>query len=223
MKVLLIYAHPEPASFNGAMFAQARKTLLEAGHELRTSDLYAMKFDPVSGRDNFTQLENRTFFKQQMEELHATTMQAFAPLIAAEQDKLEWCDLMIWQFPLWWFSMPGILKGWVDRVFAMGRIYGQGKIYENGAFREKKALLSLTTGGPPGDYLKDGFNGDLSSILRPLQRGILEFTGFTVLEPHVVYGPARLNPEEREQELRRWQNRLLNIFSETGILVGRYK
>jgi NAD(P)H dehydrogenase (quinone) len=33
--------------------------------------------------------------------------------------KIEWCDLMIWQFPLWWFSVPAILKGWFDRVFAM--------------------------------------------------------------------------------------------------------
>lgn len=54
---------------------------------------------------------------------------------------------MIWQFPLWWFSVPGILKGWVDKVFAMGRTYGGGRIYEKGVFQGKKAMLSLTTGG----------------------------------------------------------------------------
>ena len=44
----------------------------------------------------------------------------------AEIAKLEGCDLMVWQFPLWWFGLPGPLKGWVDRVFAMGRTYGNG-------------------------------------------------------------------------------------------------
>jgi putative NADPH-quinone reductase len=223
MKVFLIYAHPEPGSFNGAMFSKAQEIFLQAGHELRISDLYAMKFDPVSGRNNFTTLENPHFFKQQLEELHATAAGAFVPPIASEQEKLEWCDLMIWQFPLWWFSVPGILKGWVDRVFAMGRVYGQGKIYETGAFRRKKALLSLTTGGTADAYLEDGLQGDLSGILRPIQRGMLEFTGFTVLEPHVVYGPARLSPEERDRELLRWQERLLAVAAETGIEVGRYR
>ena len=222
MKILLIYAHPEMASFNNAMFQLACKTLGEAGDEVRSTNLYDMKFNPVSDRDNFTQLKNPDFFKQQLEELHATATQTFASFIDAEQEKLEWCDLMIWQFPLWWFSVPAILKGWVDRVFAMGRIYGQGKIYETGKFTGKKAMLSLTTGGPKGDYLDSGSNGDLYGILRPLHRGILAFTGFTVLEPHVVYGPARLSPEERDQELIRWQERLLNIPDESGIEIGKY-
>ena len=222
MNVLLIYAHPEPKSFTGALFGKAKEVLSTAGHELRVSDLYAMKFDPVSGKNNFTDPENPDFFKQQLEELHATATGTFAQSIDSEQQKLEWCELMIWQFPLWWFSVPGVLKGWVDRVFAMGRTYGQGRMYETGVFRGKKALLSLTTGGPAEAYLEDGLQGDLRSILRPIQRGILEFTGFTVLEPHIVYGPARLSPQERDQELIRWQERLLTISSEAGIEVGRY-
>lgn len=222
MKVLLIYAHPEPLSFNGAMFKTAQQFLLEAGHEVRVTDLYAMEFNPVSGRHNFTTLQTPAFFKQQLEELHATAEHAFVPAIAAEQEKLDWCDIMIWQFPLWWFGVPGILKGWVDRVFAMGRAYGQDKIYETGVFRGKKALLSLTIGGAREHYIPDGLNGDLAGILRPLHRGILEFTGFTVLAPHVVYRPARLSPEQRAQELLRWQERLKAIGEEAGIAVGKY-
>jgi hypothetical protein len=53
---------------------------------------------------------------------------------------------------LWWFGLPAALKGWAERVFAMGRTYGGGHIDETGVFRGKRALLSLTTGGPgPGD------------------------------------------------------------------------
>ena len=123
---------------------------------------------------------------------------------------------------MWWFSVPAILKGWVDRVFAMGRIYGQGRLYENGVFRGKQALLSLTTGGENEAYLKGGFNGDLAGILRPIHRGILEFTGFSVLQPHVVYGPVRMNSNELNMELTRWSERLKNIENEQMVYVGEY-
>jgi NAD(P)H dehydrogenase (quinone) len=148
MKVLVVVAHPEPLSFNGAMFRRAIESLIEAGHEVKTSDLYGIKFDPVSGRHNFTTVKDPNYFKQQIEEMHATEANGFAPNIENEIQKIEWCDLMIWQFPLWWFGLPGILKGWVDRVFAMGRTYGGKRIYDGGVFKGKRALLSLTTGGP---------------------------------------------------------------------------
>ncbi len=55
MKVLLIYAHPEPKSFNGAMFGRRRETPLAFGHEVLCSDLYGMNFHTVSGLHNFSQ------------------------------------------------------------------------------------------------------------------------------------------------------------------------
>ena len=121
---------------------------------------------------------------------------------------------MIWQFPLWWFGLPAILKGWIDRVFAMGRTYGDGHIYETGRFKGKCALLSLTTGGPEAAYMKDGFNGDLSAMLRPIQRGMLNFTGFSVLQPQVVYGPVRVDDAQRQAWLAQWAQRLHSIETE---------
>jgi NAD(P)H dehydrogenase (quinone) len=136
--------------------------------------------------------------------------------------KVEWCDLMIWQFPLWWFSVPAILKGWFDRVFAMGRFYGYGHIYETGVLKGKKAMLSFTSGGPWDSYQPDGFNGDISSILRPIHRGMLEFVGFDVLMPQIFYAPAHKSQEERTAELQAYCNRLKEIESEQPITVGRY-
>src|SRR5229473_3138426 len=112
MKILIIYAHPEPKSMNGAMFSSAIDTLTNAGHEVKVSDLYAMQFNPVSDRANFTTVNDPVFFKQQLEEVYAAQLNGFAASIEEEQQKVEWCDLMIWQFPLWWFSVPAILKGW---------------------------------------------------------------------------------------------------------------
>jgi putative NADPH-quinone reductase len=222
MKVLIVLAHPELQSMNGAMFRMAIKTLEEAGHEMKTTDLYREEFNPVSDRRNFTTVYDGDYFKQQLEEVYATEASGFAKDVDREQQKVEWCDLMIWQFPLWWFSVPGILKGWVDRVFAMGRFYGQGKLYGNGMFKGKKAMLSLTTGSDADAYLKNGFQGDLYAILKPIHRGMLNFTGFSVLMPHVIYGPVRQSAEQRQAELIKWSERLKTIFSEQAIEIGEY-
>ncbi|PUZ22982.1 flavodoxin family protein [Chitinophaga parva] len=222
MKILIVLAHPEIQSMNGAMFSQAKTTLEAAGHQVKESDLYRMAFNPVSDRANFTTVKNPAFFKQQLEEMYAWEHDGFAADLAAEQEKVEWCDLMIWQFPLWWFSVPGILKGWVDRVFAMGRFYGNGRIYGQGVFQGKKAMLSLTTGGDAAHYVAGGTYGDLLNMLKPIHHGVLAFTGFTVLHPQVVSAPARNTPEGRAADLHAWKERLHGIFSEEALTVTSY-
>jgi len=233
MKVFIVHAHHEPRSFNGALTNVAQQALTSEGHEVKISDLYAMKFDPVSDRRNFTSVKNPDYLKQQVEEMHASEVNGFAPDIQREIEKVQWCDLMIWQFPLWWFSVPAILKGWVDRVFAMGRAYGQGRAYEKGVFRGKRAMLSITTGAAGEAFVEKcdplrvfheghGFHGDIYGILRPIQRGILRFTGFDVLRPHIVYGPVRLTDEQRRQFLEAYAGRLRGLAGESPIEVGHY-
>ena len=222
MNILLVFAHPEPQSFNGAMLRTAVATLEAAGHQVQVSDLYAQSFDPVSDRRNFTTVQDAAYFKQQAEEVYAAGHQGFAAEVATELQKLAWCDIMIWQFPLWWFGVPAVLKGWVDRVFAMGRAYGSGRIYETGFFQGKRALLSLTTGGPAEAYEPGGLQGDLAGILRPIHRGMLQFTGFTVLAPQVVYGPARQSNEQRAAALAAWAVRLGALAEEVPFEVGSY-
>src|SRR5215813_3382483 len=157
MQVFVVYWHPEPQSFNAAMFHTACQTLAAVGNEVKTSNLYAMRFDPLSSRKNFTTVKDGNYFKPQLEEAYATEMNGFAPEIESELAKIEWCDLMLWQFPLWWFGLPAMFKGWVDRVFAMGRTFGGGRYYQSGVFRGKRALLSLTTGSAEEAFRKEGF------------------------------------------------------------------
>jgi NAD(P)H dehydrogenase (quinone) len=222
-KALVILAHPERRSFNGAMADVAVETLREAGYDVAFSDLYRMGFDPVSDRRNFAGVKNADYFKQQVEEDHAAEAGGFALDVEAEIAKLETADLMIWQFPLWWFSVPGILKGWVDKVFAFNRIYGRGRFYGKGVLRGKRALLSLTTGGSgEAAYQPGGFNGDINGILRPIQRGMLEFVGFDVLKPQIVHGPAQATDEERKAHLAAWRERLRRIAQEEPVAVGEY-
>lgn len=211
MKVLIVHAHPEPQSFNGALTRRAVEVLTAAGHEVQVSDLYAMNFNPVSDRRNFTTVKNAGFYHPQTEELHATENHGFAPDLEAEMQKVEWCDTLIFQFPLWWFGVPAILKGWVDRVFAMGRAYGAGRMYDTGIFKGKRAIASLTTGGPEEVYVEGGFTGDINVLLKPILRGMFAFTGFTVLPPFIAYAAARVSDAERAAYLDAWAERLNTI------------
>lgn len=214
MKILIVIAHPEPNSFNAAMYREALKTLEENGHEVKTSDLYQMNFNPVSDRENFTTVKNTEYFSQQAEEHFASENNGFANDVLEEQDKVLWCDLMIWQFPLWWFSVPALLKGWVDKVFAMGKLYDNGRIYENGLLKGKKALVSTTTGGPEKNYITAKY-GSTDQILHPIQTGILEFVGFSVLPAEIHFSIERIEDEERKQILDRWSKRLKDILTES--------
>ncbi len=222
MNVFILYFHPEPQSFNAALLETAVSTLASSGHVVRVSDLYKMNFNPVSGRHNFKKLNNKNYFKQQLEELSATEQGSFSSDIEDELQKLEWCDLMIWQFPLWWFGLPAAMKGWVDRVFAIGRTYGNGRFYDKGVFRGKKAILSITTGGEQEAYLQGGVHGDIYGILRPIHRGILEFVGFSVLKPNIAWGPAHIMEDERKTILENYAARLKKVNLEKPIKTGGY-
>ena len=206
-----VTAHPEPQSFNHALSNQAAKYLQEQGHQVQHSDLYAMQWQPVSDRRNFTSVSNPNYFKQQLEELHATQHDGFSPDIAAEMEKLFWCDVLVLQFPLWWFGMPAIMKGWIDKVLAFEKIYARDKWFETGSFRGKKALLSLTTGGQQSDYGEGGLHPSMDALLLPIHHGVLKFNGFEVLPPCVVWQVAHITHEQRENYLSQFQQKLAQI------------
>jgi NAD(P)H dehydrogenase (quinone) len=212
MRVFIVHAHPEPKSFSGAMTRAATEALRAAGREVVVSDLYAMGFDPVSDRRNFTTVLDPDYYRQQAEEAHAVAHDGFAPDIKAEMDKLFWCDALILQFPMWWFSLPAMLKGWVDRVFASGgRVYGVGKRYDQGVFVGKRAMCALTTGGAAPSFSDGGLSGPIGTILFPINHGILYFTGFTVIEPFIVHAAARITDAERLAELDRYRARVISL------------
>ena len=221
MKILIVYAHPEPLSFNGALKNQAVNVLTGAGHEVVVSDLYAMRFEAAGGPVDFLEREDAQSFRYQSEQIHATSAGLFAPTLQAEMDKLVWADMVILQFPLWWFSLPAILKGWVDRVFAMGFSYDLRQTYDNGIFRGKRAMLSLTTGGPPASYAAGGRNGSIDEVLQHIHYGMLRFIGMDVLPPFIAYGAARVAPERRAQYLDEYRTRLLTLETTAPIQFHR--
>ena len=211
MRVLIVFAHAEPTSFNGAMLRAGVAALTAAGHEVEVSDLYAMGFDPVSDRRNFLTIANPDELRQQAEEAYASANDGFVADLQAEMDKLAWCDVLVFQFPIWWLGLPAILKGWVDRVFAVGRAYGGGRWFDGGFFVGKRAMCAVSVGGLEDVYSDDGVYAPIEDLLFPIHRGIFAFTGFSVIEPFVVYGPGRIGAAERETYLRDYVERLLTL------------
>ena len=211
MRIFIVHAHHEPTSFSGAMTARASEVLRAASHEVIVSDLHAMHFDPVSDRRNFVTVGDPSRLKQQTEEEYASATNGFSRDLQAEMDKLFWCDVLIFQFPLWWVGLPAILKGWIDRVFALGRAYGGGRYFSKGVFAGKRAMCSITVGGSEAAYSDAGAYGPMDAILFPIHHGILGFVGFTVIDPFVVYAPARMTVEERQKHLACYDRRLLTL------------
>src|ERR1700736_2528074 len=126
MRVLIVHAHPEPASFNMALTRAATDALRDAGHEVVLSDLYAERFDPAAGRHDFTTVAAPSPFHYQSEQAYAAEHGGFAAEIRREQERVLGADLLILQFPLWWGAPPAILKGWFERVLAYGFAYVDG-------------------------------------------------------------------------------------------------
>lgn len=213
-QALVIVAHPEPKSFTVALARAAVNALESGGWGVMRTDLYAERFDPVSDRRNFLgEPLSNTVFQQQDEERYASAHDLFSPALVAEQEKLLRADLIIWQFPLWWGGMPAIMKGWMDRVLASGFAYGGGKSFETGLLRGKCGLLSLTTGGAEHRFFPNGF-GTIETVLHPIQRCIIEFTGLKALAPNIVYQPKQKSLAERERALSDWRMRLASISTE---------
>jgi NAD(P)H dehydrogenase (quinone) len=226
MNVFVVYAHPNPYSLNATLKDHALVALQRAGHEVRISDLYAMKWKAVAGADDFPDRDKSLPLEYMTASGEAYVSGTQANDIAAETEKLLWADAMIFQFPLWWFGLPAILKGWVDRVFAYKFAYGYkdaGNTYRygDGALAGKRALLSVTVGGPEVDYGPRGINGPLEHLLFPITHGTLFFPGIDVLPTFAVYGTARIDEACVEAAKRALEQRVVRLFTDNPIPFRR--
>lgn len=102
MRALIIYCHPKAeGSFNAAVRDVVVAKLTAAGAEVRISDLYRRSFQPVLPPEDWTRYLDGP---------------AIQDSVADEIDDVRWCDALIFVYPTWWYGLPAILKGWLDRV-----------------------------------------------------------------------------------------------------------
>ncbi|MFJ7626829.1 NAD(P)H-dependent oxidoreductase [Streptomyces sp. NPDC097595] len=218
MKTLIVHAHPEPKSLNGSLKDLAVSTLEAAGHEVRVSDLYAMNWKTTVDAADYGP-DASDPLKPARDSGRAFDAGTLTPDVRAEQEKLLWADTVIFQFPLWWYTMPAILKGWVDRVFTFHFAYGvgehsdtkYGERYGEGTLAGRRAMLSVTVGGLESHYAPRGINGPIDDLLFPIQHGILHYPGLEVLPPFVLYGTDRMTETDYPEAAKAWQERLLTL------------
>ena len=222
MNVFWVLAHPEARSLNGALHDAGLAALREAGHEVEVSDLYAMKWNPVVDRADYG-IDEEARLHVGPASLAALERGTLSPDVLAEQAKLERADLVVLQFPLWWFGLPAILKGWIDRVFVRGFAYGlpdperPGRSLRygtpGGPLAGKRALAVVTVGGPQHGYEPRGIDGPPEELLFPLLHGAFFYTGMSVLPPHLVYSANHLSEVEFKEAGGQLRSRLLEADS----------
>jgi NAD(P)H dehydrogenase (quinone) len=195
-RALVVHAHPEPSSFSSSQARLAARILGEAGYCVDLLDLYAEGWAPVLDRDGFPAVDGA--FKPQAEQLRAVEGGTLDVRLRAHLDRLLAADLLVLSFPLWWFSMPAILKGWIDRVFVMGGVFGGDHgLFDEAALAGRRAVLLLTTGGARESFDPGGAYGSMDDFLFHIHRGMLEFVGYRVLDPVITHAPARLAEPDR--------------------------
>lgn len=185
--VFWLSAYPEPRSLNGQLRRAGLDLLNAAGHHVVESDLYAMGWDPVVRADGLAVPGER--FDPTGDTRRAYIEGTLPSDVQAEQAKLRIADAVVVQFPLWWYGVPAILKGWFDRVLVSGFAFGndpdtgQRMRFENGRFRGKRVLVLTTLGDRPKAIGPRGKSGELCELLFGLLHGTFAYTGMDVLPP----------------------------------------
>lgn len=143
MKLLLVYCHPDPESFGSAIRQTALQTLAAAGHEVRQIDLYAEGFNPV-----MSLAERRSYLSDTAQNVAA---------VDAHVQALRWAEGWVVVYPTWYYSMPAMLKGWLDRVWLPGVTFEVAAAKERtiqGKLKHMRRFVGITTSGSPWWWLK---------------------------------------------------------------------
>ncbi len=179
IKHLIIYAHPNPQSFNNAILQAVVGASEARGDEVVVRDLYALGFQPSLGVADFV-------------EMKAGKVQAD---VGEEQRLVTWAEQLTFIYPLWWTGFPAILKGYIDRVFIYGFAYQYGASGIEGLLKQKQVLLLTTQGTPAPVY--EG-NGMFEAIRKTQDKGVFAFCGMDVKAHHFFAGVPMVDDAVRK-------------------------
>ncbi len=183
MRILAVFAHPSPRCFNRSVLDALADVARAKTHGLDILDLYAEKFNPV-----LTEKDFETFNRGKT-----------PPDVAAMQKRVADADVVAFIHPLWWFGMPAILKGWIDRVFSYGFAYGHDSRGVRPLLAGRKAVVVNTAGGSEMEsYEATGFK---DSICKLNDLGIYRFVGFDVILHRMFFEIPAASPERRRELL----------------------
>lgn len=206
MNILIVSAHDDAKSHTGQLYNTALGILERSGHKVSNSVLYAQDFNPVTSKLDFATnsgVHAEYIYEQQRS---VNTGSGFSPDIKTEMDKVADADLILFHFPLWWGGPPAILKGWAERVLAMGFAWNTDNKYQSGLMKGKKALISVTVGDPESFYSADGMhNATVEQHLYGLLHRTLAFCGFDVHKPYIMFNTTAASSGEIEMGINKYR------------------
>lgn len=171
MHALVVVAHPDPSSLTHGLAAALGDEIARSGHTFEVADLTREGFDP-----RFT-LADRG--------VHHRTGPAPADVVA-EQARIERADAVVLVYPVFWWSMPAILKGWIDRVFSNGWAFddGPGGV---GLVRKLGHLhvhLVAVAGSDEPAYLRHGYQ---DAMRTQIDHGVFGYCGAAVSTSRILF------------------------------------
>lgn len=188
MRHLVIAAHPRIDSLTMSLAHAYVEELAMRGHQHTLYDLYRMKFDPVLTQAEIAQAESHG---------------APCEVLQAQQD-IEAADALTVIYPLWWLSMPAILKGYIDRVFARGFAYESREGRVHGLLTGRKCVL-VTLSGAPLPVLAGTGRWDAVKMLQDTH--VFKAVGFDLVEhlhfDHIEPGLSATTGSELQARVRR--------------------
>jgi NAD(P)H dehydrogenase (quinone) len=215
---LIVLAHPEQRSFNGAWAKATENAARNRGDTVLYSDLCAMGFDAVESQKHYPEWDEKRPFDPLKAQEEMGLLNSYPNDVQGEITKLKQADRVIFHFPIWWFAPPAILKGWFDRVLAHGELHKVDQRFDNGQFRTKKALFCVTTGSNQEESAFNGKEGDVEMLLWP-SAYTLRYLGFTILKPEIVHGVHGYHKGSRESAL---EARLQTVLDAQGNLLESF-
>ena len=215
MNVLLVHAHPEPRSFTSSMKDLAVQILGAMGHRIVVSDLYEMGFNPVSGPGDFQESQDAEYLSYALEQRHGYKTGTLAPEVAEEVAKLVAADFLLLRFPVYWFSVPAVLKGWIDRTFLSGLCFGGRRFYDRDGLKGRRAMIAFSTGGQEHMFMETGARGPVDRMLAHIEQGSLAYVGMEVLPHFAAWHVPFVSQERRCEMLDEYREHLLGLETMT--------
>ncbi len=168
MNVLAVFSHPRRDSFSGAVLDSFAAGLRARGHRVEVADLYRESFDPRLGLADLAQFDDRPMPAD----------------ILGEQARVERAEALAMVFPVWWWSFPAMLKGWIDRVWSSGWAYEFAPDRSRGLLADRPTMLLCMAGSRAATYAKYGY-GD--AMHAQIDIGVLGYCGIRDITTHVFY------------------------------------
>lgn len=198
MKALVIHCHPDAESFTAAVRDRVLDHLTKAGAEVRLLDLYADQFDPVLTLGEWQNYLNTPSNRAPVEDHVAA---------------LQWCDTLIFTYPTWWYGLPAMLKGWLDRVLLPEVAF----LMPNAEHKDIRPGLTQIT--RIGVFTTGGASWWLTSVIgAPGRRMLLRGIGFLCARDRrsvfaAEYSMDSSTPRSRARHLRRVDRRMKHLLS----------